>query len=106
MGRLIDADALIEVLKAEKKQDRSRAYGEHECDLITGTIAMCIDSVKATPTAYDIEKVVAELEEQAEQYSRRALELVDKSTEARIHNKGKACSYEHAIDIVKRGGVE
>ena len=55
---------------------------------------------------YDVEKVVAELEEQAEQYSRRALELVDKSTEAGIHNKGKACSYEHAIDIVKRGGVE
>lgn len=59
---LISRSVLIEVLKAEKKKDRSRAYGEHECDLIAGTIAMCIDFVKAAPTAYDVEKVVEQLE--------------------------------------------
>lgn len=58
---LISRSALIEVLKADEKQDRSRAYGEHECNLIAGTIAMCIDSVKAMPTAYSVEKVLAEI---------------------------------------------
>jgi hypothetical protein len=90
MGRLIDADALIEVIK-----NLSYFNADDMQELVA-----------SQPTAYDVEKVVAELEEQAEQYSRRTLELVDKSTEAGIHNKGKACSYEHAIDIVKRGGVE
>jgi hypothetical protein len=56
--------------------------------------------------AYDVEKVVEQLQQQANQYNRRALELVEKSTEAGIHNKGKACSYEHAIEIVRKGGVE
>ena len=59
---LISRSVLIEALKAEKKKDRSRAYGEHECDLIAGTIAMCIDFVKAAPTAYDVKKVVEQLE--------------------------------------------
>lgn len=50
-GDLISRSALLEVLTAERKQDRSRAYAEHECDLIAGTIAMCADFVKAMPTA-------------------------------------------------------
>ena len=60
---LIRRSALIEVLKAEKKKDRSRAYGEHECDLIAGTIAMCIDFVKEVPTAYNVEKVDTDVSE-------------------------------------------
>lgn len=56
--------------------------------------------------AYDVERVVAKLEQQAEQYKRRALELVEKSTNAGIHNKGKSLSYEHAIEIVRNGGKE
>ena len=96
MGRLIDADALIEVLKAEKKQDRSRAYGEHECDLIAGTIAMCIDTVKTIPTAYDVEKVVAELEEMEE----KAIKVKN------VTVSSYACGMMHkAIDIVRKGGV-
>ena len=99
--RLIDADELEKVMTqdwfleilatAESKRDL-----EHK-------ITNMIDSV---PLAYDVEKVVAELKQQEEQYNRRALELVDKSTEAGIHNKGKACSYAHAIEIVRNGGKE
>lgn len=92
MGRLIDADDLIEEINKKMPQGSVR-----------GVFKAFIDE---QPTSYNVEKVVAELEKQAEQYNRRARELVDKSTEAGIHNKGKACSYEHAIDIVKRGGVD
>ena len=100
MGRLIDADALIEVLKAEKKQDRSRAYGEHECDLIAGTIAMCIDTVKTIPTAYDIENVVAELEEWT--FETDVTMPFDKT----IMKNQKLIASGNAIDIVRKGGVE
>ena len=94
MGRLIDEDVLLARI--------SLNYNNHQ-NISAGAMK---DIINTTPTAYDVEKVVAELEKQAEQYNRRALELVDKSTEAGIHNKGKACSYEQAIEIVKRGGVE
>lgn len=62
--------------------------------------------IEAWNTRKPMDRIVEQLEQQAKQYKRRALELVEKSTEAGIHNKGKACSYEHAIDIVKAGGVE
>jgi hypothetical protein len=91
MSRLVDIDEVIRIAKDTFPPEDVQRVAWVLCH---------------TPTAYDVEKVVAELEKQAEQYSRRALELVDKSTEAGIHNKGKACSYEHAIEIVKRGGAE
>lgn len=46
---MIDEKKLMQYLKSEANMDRSRAYGEHECDLIEGTIRMCIDVVKAQP---------------------------------------------------------
>ena len=52
-------------------------------------------------TRKPMERIVERLEQQAEQYKRRSYEVVDKNTEAGIHNFGKACSYEHAIAIVK-----
>lgn len=94
MSRLIDADVLIEILKEEKKRDRSKVYGEHECDLIIGTIAMCIDYVKATPTAFDTEKVVEQLEEKIE------------ITWKHDYMGGRKDAFNEAIDIVKKGGVE
>ena len=102
MSRLIDADALIEVIKESRPLNWTDSESELQEDADYNHF---IEMVKEQPTAYDIEKVVAELEKQAEQYKRRALELVEKSTEAGIHNKGKACSYEHAIEIVRKGGV-
>lgn len=68
MSRLIDADALIEDLKG------SLFYSD------------AIPFVEDAPTAYDIEKVVEELEE--------------------VKNRYCFMGYQMAIDIVKRGGVE
>ena len=94
MGRLIDVDVLIEVLTKEKKQDRSKAYGEHECDLIAGTIGMCIDWIKAIPTAYDVEKVVAELEE----LERKSTTIIGQH----YFDNGVHAS----IEVVKAGGID
>ena len=65
------------------------------------------ENIQHWNTRKPMQNIVERLEQQARQYNRRALEVVNKSTEAGIHNKGKACSYEHAIEIVKEeGGID
>ena len=85
--RLIDADELIK--------------GRVENDPVVIT-------AKCVPTAYDMDKVVKQLDQQKRQYFRRAEEIKNKFGEnyESQKNYGKACSYEHAIEIVKSGGVE
>lgn len=54
-----------------------------------------------------IDKVVEELEEQAEQYRERGFEHEQKGYSAMADKYyGKYCSYEHAADIVRKGGAE
>lgn len=57
-------------------------------------------------TVYDIGEVVEELKQQAEQYRHRAFEVENKGCSTMADKYyGKQCSYEHAIEIVKQGGV-
>ena len=80
MGRLIDRNVLLEFVKEELKQDRPY-------DLKIRNIQRFIEDM---PTAYDIEKVVAELErEKAEWCSAKCLYIFRK-----------------AIEIVRKGGVK
>lgn len=89
MSRLIDADALIEVIKKYKfgaiSNESEREY--------TREIMLCF--VNGSSTAYDVDKVVAELEElpnrEADYYYAHSNDVIDR---------------EDAIDIVRRGGVE
>lgn len=71
MGRLIDADDLIEELG---KREYSRE--KHDFKIL----------IEKQPTAYDVEKVLAELE--------------------KLDRKTFRISPKDAIDIVKAGGVE
>ena len=96
MGRLIDFDICEKQLTDFYKS----SLNNHDAMLFVEFMAQ----LENIPTAYDVEKVVEQLQQQANQYNRRALELVKKSTEAGVHNKGKACSYEHAIEIVRTNG--
>lgn len=48
---MIDEKKLIDYLRVEARMDRSKAYGERECEVIEDTIRMCIDIVKAFPKA-------------------------------------------------------
>lgn len=96
MGRLIDADVLIDVIKKYKfgaiSNESEREY--------TREIMLCF--VNGSPTAYDVEKVVAELEENGQKMSEAKGNPWDSSD----HKYYKAISVKKAIEIVKKGGVE
>ena len=85
--RLIDADELINILEWNKGQDRD----------VLVSINNLIKLVKARPTAYDVDKVVEQLKNEKEFWS--------DATYNKEIGKQKARSYEHAIEIVKGGGV-
>lgn len=80
MGRLIDEDVLLARI--------SLNYNNHQ-NISAGAMK---DIINTTPTAYDKEKVVAELEEEKKYCSYHP------------HTRDEAIN--KAIDIVKRGGVE
>ena len=91
--RLIDADALIKRFETIQKQEQA----------IGLDFVAIIDEIKEQQTAYDVDKVVKELEEKKEEVQRMKntcvalsdLEVCD------IEN----VTYERAIEIVKQGGV-
>lgn len=81
--KLIDADALKEYcMNASKSDDEFRRVS-------LATLASVID---AQPTAYDVDKVVAQLEELKRRYGIEEFAI-----------KGIICK---AIEIVKGGGVD
>lgn len=88
--RLIDADRLIEHLKA--------TYN-HEKDVINSywLLNTLIDKVDEVPTAYDADKVVAQLE--------RDKFIESETTLSDIH-QGYNAGLNRAIEIVKQGGKE
>lgn len=60
--------------------------------------------VKAWNTRKPMERIVEQLEQQKQQYKRRSEEAAHV-----LHGEhffGKMCSYDHAIKIVKAGGVD
>ena len=89
--RLIDADKLMGELHESLKGD---------CDLRKDYEFMGIDEfIENQPTAYNVDKVLEQLKNEKEFWS-----------DANAHNKEigeqKARSYEHAIVIVKGGGID
>lgn len=64
--------------------------------------------IEEHPVAYDIDKIVEQLEQQKNQYFRQAEEIKDKFGEncESKRNYSKASSYEFAIEIVKSGWIE
>lgn len=82
--RLIDADALIETMK--------KVEAEYEEAMACPSWWTAYSVISEQPTAYDVEKVVAELEKIEE----HCIYMFDFQGQSAIDN---------AIDIVKRGGV-
>lgn len=89
MGRLIDADKLLE----ETRRDRDYAEKNGFMDMYHERQAL-IDRIEAQPTAYDPDKVV----EQLETYSN--------ADEAEQLGTIPVVELEDAIKIVKGGGVD
>ena len=93
--RLIDADALKEhCMHASKSDDDFRRVS-------LATLASVID---AQPTAYDVDKVVAQLEKL------KSLVPVNRVLDDIVNDKpkelGMLIAYEKAIEIVEGGGVD
>lgn len=88
--RLIDADHLLfllnSVIELRKKLHRN-----------TSDLDMMVDAVNDEPTAYDSDKVVEQLENERKFW--------ENAYDSNL-GKEKARSYEHAIEIVKGGGID
>lgn len=94
MGRLIDADAFIAEVESQF------FMGNLDPNRKLALLAI-IDS---QPTAYDVEKVVAELEEHKTRYGK--LQFAHNDANMVCVYVGKEQAIDCAIDIVRKGGVE
>ena len=99
MGRLIDADKLLE----ETRRDRDYARKNGFLDMYYERQVL-IDRIKSQPTAYDPEKVVEQLEEL------KSLVPVNRILDDIVNEKpkelGMLIAYSKAIEIVKGGGAD
>ena len=99
MGRLIDADKLLE----ETRRDRDYARKNGFLDMYYERQVL-IDRIKAQPTAYDTEEVVEQLEEL------KSLVPVSRILDDIVNEKpkelGMLIAYRKAIEIVKAGGKD
>ena len=93
--RLIDADLLKDAIEKEKNDN------DYMCRL-------CLESTKEIideqPTAFDVDKVVDQLEKEE---SKARLELMeDRKTAFEFSSKSRLDAYKKALEIVKGGGAE
>lgn len=95
--RLIDADKLIEDLEKVKKESESLVDLSH----IIGFQSV----VDAQPTAFDVEKVVEQLDNLRKEYKMEA-NNINIPHNYSCYYKGHMRGYEHSIDIVKRGVID
>ena len=103
MGRLIDADKLLE----ETRRDRDYARKNGFLDMYYERQVL-IDRIEAQPTAYDPDKVVEQLEEERElsyadfdRYAEEVSPCLDAEYDDFFHR-----GIERAIKIVKGGGID
>ena len=96
MGRLIDADKLLE----ETRKDRDYAEKNGFLDMYYERQVL-IDRIKAQPTAYDVDNVVEKLEELKMRYFLTIANTGDEKSDFAYENVGNAL--DKAIEIVKEG---
>ena len=92
--RLIDADALIKAMK--------KTESEYENAMTCPSWWSAFNVISEQPTAYDIDKVVEELEENASRYTKKYTTPYGDN----VYKDTKAISVNKAIKIVKQGGKE
>ena len=80
--RLIDAENLMTVTDI--------------CEDGTEITYVSYSEIESAPTAYDVDKVVEQLEERSKEYN----------SGVRLHGKPEEMLTDEAIEIVKRGGID
>ena len=93
MSRLIDADDLIEYIKI---WDIGNSISSDQKEFI--------DCVNRQPTAFDMDKVVEQMEQLKMRYFLTIANTGDKKLDVAYENVGNAL--DRAIEIVKGGGIE
>lgn len=83
--RLIDADELINILEWNRGQEKDAL----------ASINSLIKLIKERPIAYNVDKVVEQLEDRSKEYN----------SGVRLHGKPEEMITNEAIEIVKGGGV-
>ena len=99
MGRLIDADKLLE----ETRRDRDYARKNGFLDMYYERQTL-IDRIKSQPTAYDVGKVVEQLETMRMRYYLTYANTGNKTNDEVWEKASRAI--DNAIEIVKGGGVK
>lgn len=92
--RLIDADLF-------EKEIKARAQGQATSlmlDMVELSVETIVETLDEVPTAYDVDKVIAQLENEKKFWN-------DAAYNKEI-GKQKARSYAYAIEIVKGGGID
>ncbi len=96
--RLIDADELIKILEEYANDKDSQAiYGEERLRLILGD---CKIEIEKFPTAYDVDKVVEQLEKESQN-----IELIYPTDQGYDYEDAIGIDINKAKQIVKSGGI-
>ena len=101
MGRLIDADKLLETLQDLEPHCENKDY---EYGMLNTMRYYMLKIINDEPTAYDVDKVVEQLEEL------KSLVPVNRILDDIVNEKpkelGMLIAYRKAIEIVKAGGKD
>lgn len=108
--RLIDADELMDVILSSKKLNSECVLEENAVDTYDNgqqeTFELVIKMVEDRPTAYDIDKVVEQLEKNSKKMSEAKSNKPFGKASPSCHNYYKAISVKKAIEIVRGGENE
>lgn len=81
----------------------SQRFDEYETEAINNAFTVLQKTIENQPTAYDPDKVVAELEERRSEYEIHSENAPDVASA--VYRKGVMRGYEYSQDIVRKGGV-
>lgn len=96
---LISRKSLIESLSVDYYEHYSKNHSSSENDLFN----LIVELIENYPTAYDVEKVIGQLEELREMVP--VNRLLDDIIKDKPKELGQLISYRKAIEIVKSGSV-
>ncbi len=107
--RLIDADEVILHLNDFMLQQSPVDAQDIESINVCAVIQECIKAVEEQPTAYDVDKVVEQLEDKVKEYDeriekRKGANFFDETERIKQFDE-RAWGIEIAIEIVKAGGT-
>lgn len=109
--RLIDADALVKEIEKIALEAEQQVHGRRSGKTLAKGILFGLGAARKIildqPTAYDLNKVVEQLEKESQtSASAKSEAIIGMCGASANHYDGEECAYKRAIEIVKGGGVD